>query len=392
MFKKKIKKEAMRIEWNVELFEGMKYSEIQEFKKKHRKLIIKNYELSLKKAEVENQLLSAKKSFLYGNKEKNNNQDKIKVVIGGLAIATVCLTSTVTGNAQNKEVANQSDINNNITKVEVAYTKEAQDNVEEEIQEFVNGIISSNEEITTQETTETQDVVENIEIADTAEIVEATEIATAEDVVEVIDTVEAVEMVESIEILENIEEENPQDIIIFDKALEMIMFRCEESFEKFYTSKNVPIMGTYILPHYDDMAAYKVAGWFEAYFGSQALTYNLKYNTAFKVNPEGVEFKNTEDGFKLYIDKNAVNLSVNLDLEDAKNASILGGVSQEMRDYLVSEECLSFLPSLDKMMEANHYNIKKDISESNEFLEFVKSSVENELKALSAYDVEVVFN
>lgn len=199
-------------------------------------------------------------------------------------------------------------------------------------------------------------------------------------------------MVESIEILENIEEENPQDIIIFDKALEMIMFRCEESFEKFYTSKNVPIMGTYILPHYDDMAAYKVAGWFEAYFGSQALTYNLKYNTAFKVNPEGVEFKNTEDGFKLYIDKNAVNLSVNLDLEDAKNASILGGVSQEMRDYLVSEECLSFLPSLDKMMEANHYNIKKDISESNEFLEFVKSSVENELKALSAYDVEVVFN
>lgn len=393
------KRERLNLVWNRELFEGMNYHQIKAFKKKTKKIVAKLYKLEKEKEKLENQLFSARKQVMGIAKEKRTAKNNKIFKFAVLGTLVVTMYSAGAGLKTDNTVA--TDMQPTVYEIDMVDIKLNSESPSATVQEIVDVVMGEN--VTTEETANeytdntAYSYVESAESVDVNIIESATLESSSLDLVdtemfEVENTPENIEIVETIEIEEINEEENPQNIIIFDKAIEKIMNRCEESFQEFYTSEYVPIMGTYILPHYNDMAAYKVAGWFEAYFGSQALTYNLKYNAAFNVNPTGVEFRNTEDGFKLYINKDAVSLSVNLDLEDAKNASISGGVSQEMRDYLTSEECQAFLPSFDKMMEANHLNIKNKLSESNELFEFVKNSVENELKTLSSYDIEVVFN
>lgn len=381
MIKRNAKMENINIEWNQELFRGMKYSEIVAFKKKYRKLVVKHYKLAVKKAEVEVKLLQAREEFLNRGKAKKAAPQKFRIVIGGIAIATVCLATSVTfADSKDNYVATNniaaSTVENNtvaeaIEEQDIKVVEENYSNIETEIGDTYTYEASNDE---------CEYVYDSVEEFIAPSVEAALEIAPITE-----------------EVTPILEESVIEDIVIFDKALEMILNRCEASengtvFKNEYSPSFVPLMGTFILPEYEDMSGYKVAGWFERYFGSEVTTYSLKYNTSFLIKEGGVKFENTLDGFKVYIDKNFIDASVNLDLKDAEEASIRAGVSKQVRDYLLSEDCLQFLPSMDKLMSGIHRNVKSDLLKSEDFLNSIKSSIETELKDLTTWDVEVVFN
>lgn len=385
------KMENINIEWNAELFRGMKYSEIVQFKKKYKKLVVKHYKLAVKKQEVEAKLLQAKEDFMSKGTAKKAAPKAFRIVVGGLAIATVCAVAP-------SAIADKS--NNYVAATNSVATVTIEDAVMENVvAETIETIEETSTENVVAEAIEEINIVEEenfYNIETTSEETEAEYTYGASYVYETVEEIAVPTTETTIEDVTSVAEENVEDIIIFDKAIEMLTERCEASengniFKGDYNPQFVRVMGNFILPSYNDMADYKLAGWFEAFFGSEALTYELRYNTSFAIKEGGAKFENTEDGFKVLIDKSAVNAVVNLDIDDAMEASARGGVSKNLRDYLLSEECHQFLPSIHKVMEGTHSNVKKEVIESDAFYETVKSSIENELKNLTSWDVEVVF-
>lgn len=388
MLRKKIRvNEEYNIEWNKQLFQGMTYLEIKEFKEKNKHLVIQQYKLAVKKAQIEAKLLEQKDAFLAGNKK--NKKYKVVATAGSIAIATVCLAATVSF-AQDNTNKNFVTTNKAVTTIEeVAATNEASTNPIENINIVVDencyNIETASEEIETVSTYDTEDTVSyTYEDSYNCEYVSVEEhiapLAPYEEEV----------------LLDTTENYVEDDIIIFDKAMEMIMSRCEESqngtvFRGDYKPQFVQIMGTFIHPYYNDSADFKVGGWFERFFGNEATTYSLRYNSSFSIKEGGAHFENTVEGFKVFIDKNSLNLKVDLDIDDAIEASIRGGVSKDVRNYLLSEECQSFLPSLTKMMDGLHSNVKNDILKDENLYDYAKESIEQELKSLTSWDVTVVF-
>lgn len=377
------KKEAVKIFWNEELFKGMTRSEIINFKNKNRKLVVKYYKLSMKCQKAEKELFEARDKFLASkNVVVKNNNLKLKLTVGGLVLATVCAVGTVKSNA-----VTSTDVNATVKTVELAEVENIA-TIEELVAEIPSTVlveensINSVDEAIAEEITEvvsdtTFDTEVSNEIAYTT--IESIENTTSNDVVSFEDAV--------------IEE----DFIIFDKALEMLDARCSENyngtvFSGLSNSTHIPLMGNYILPHYEDSASRKVAEWFEAFFGSEVTTHSLRYDSSFKIKAGGVKFESLEGGFTATIDTNAIDVLVNLNLQDSIDASIRGGVSQEVRDALTSQKYLEFMPSLDKMFEAQHENIKQSLVGSESLLGNIKFSVEKELKDLTGWDVTVKFN
>lgn len=386
---------GVEIKWNTELFKGMTYAQIQEFKNTNRELVLKQYKLEVKKAKIEEKLLQSRNNILKGGKTKKSIPQAITIPIKGVVVATVCLSASVAfANKSDSYIATNTVATSIVEEASVDTTfAEAIESLDVVVDENYYDIETTSEETEAEYTYSTEEVEytynSNENVYDS---VDEFIIPSTEAVIEAAPIIE-----ESTSIIEEKIEENYDDIVIFDKALEMLMNRCEASengsvFKGEASSTFIPLMGNFILPSYEDMAAYKVAGWFEAYFGSEVTTYNLKYNNSFSIREGGVQFENTLEGFKVYIDKNAVEASVNLDLQDAEDASKRAGVSQQLRDYLISEECQQFLPSMYKIMSGVHSNVKSDLLESDEFYNTIKSSIETELKDLTTWDVQVVFN
>lgn len=402
MLKKILKvNKGVNIEWNTKLFEGMTYSQIQEFKDANRGLVIKKYKLEVKKAKIEEKLLQSRQNILNKGTAKKATSHKIAIPIGGVIVATVCLATSVTfaNKGESSYVATNTKTTSIVEEVAVNNTAaeaiESLDIVIDENQDDVETISEETEVDYTYSTEEEEEVEYTYDYSDEYEYVyDSVDEFIAPSTEVIFDTVPTIE--DLVPVVEEQVEDNYENITIFDKAYKMLMERCEASengsvFKGEISPSFVPLMGTFILPEYDDMAAYKVAGWFEAYFGSQVTTYNLKYNNSFSIKEGGAKFENTLEGFKVYIDKNAIEASVNLDLQDAEDASKRAGVSQQLRDYLISEECQQFLPSMYKIMSGVHSNVKLDLLESDEFYNTIKSSIEKELKDLTSWDVQVVF-
>lgn len=376
-------KEAVKIFWNEDLFKGMTRSEIVKFKEKNRKLVVKYYTLTIKCQKAERELFEARDKFLASKNiaAKSSNNLKLRLTVGGLALATVCTVGAMKSNAVTSTEANATVKTVELTEVEslatidelvaeVSSNVSVEDNlnvsVEEAVAEEITEVISE----TTFDTEVSNDIVYSN--------IESIESSASNDVL----------------ILDDIIEE---DFITFDKALEMLDARCNENysgavFNGLSDSTLVPLMGTYILPHYEDSAGRKVAEWFEAFFGSEVTTHSLRYDSSFKIKAGGAKFESLEGGFTVTIDTSAIDVLVNLNLQDSIDASIRGGVSQEIRDALTSEKYLEFMPSLDKMFELQHESIKQSLVGSESLLGNVKFSIEKELKDLTGWDVTVVFN
>lgn len=385
---------GVEIQWNTELFEGMTYSQIKEFKEKNRGLVLAQYKLKVKQAKIEAELLQSRANILKRGKAKKAIPQRIAIPIGGVIVATVCLATSVTFASKSDSYVTTNTVATSIVE-EVAVDNtvaEAMENLDVVVDENYYDIETVSEETEVDYTYTIEDEVEYT--YDYSNVYDTVDEFIAPSTEAVFETATITE--DLAPVIEEVVEENYEDIVIFDKALEMILNRCEASengsvFKGEASPSFVPLMGTFILPEYDDSAEYKVAGWFEAYFGSEVTTYNLKYNNSFSIKEGGVKFMNTMDGFKVIVDKNAIEATVNLDLQDAVEASKRAGVSQELRNYLVSEDCQQFLPSMHKIMEGLHSNIKSDLLKSDELYNTIKSSIETELKDLTTWDVEVVF-
>lgn len=107
--------EEIRIFWNEDLFKGMTRSEIINFKNKNRKLVVKYYKLSMKCQKAEKELFEARDKFLASkNVVVKNNNLKLKLTVGGLALATVCTVGAMKSNA-----VTSTDVNSTVKTVEL---------------------------------------------------------------------------------------------------------------------------------------------------------------------------------------------------------------------------------------------------------------------------------
>lgn len=118
---KKIKVDS--IFWNTEVFQWMTRSQIIEFKKKYKKLILEQYKLKLRQKSLNKKVTRAKKSILATEKEVNYSLNTaIKVSIGGVLIATVMATSQISAMENTTKsdtvpvVASNAVVENNVAK------------------------------------------------------------------------------------------------------------------------------------------------------------------------------------------------------------------------------------------------------------------------------------
>lgn len=382
-----LRDEKVTIMWNEEILKGMTRSERIKFKEKNKALVIEQYRINKRQEKLNYRLKEARKNFLSNSNNKFDYSKAIKVVAGGVIIATICATSQIS--ALDSVKVNEAVIENSLT----ATTLYTNNSINETELENSTTTISDNISEYSEELEEIYEVVEN-----TTQFDDSVNNYTDNNIIKEDSNIIADSIITESVVIEAIKEEIliEDDFIIFDKALEMLMERTEENnngtvFNGSGNSVFAPVTGTWILDNPEDSSSEKVSEWFKAFLGTESEYHQLKYDTNFKINTGGAKFASTDEGFIVEIDTNAIELFVNLDLQHSVDASIRGGVSKQLREYLVSEECQQFMPFLHKLLSAQHANIKQNIIEDQSYLNNVKYSVESELKALTGWDCKVVF-
>ena len=367
----------LKIEWNNAIFEGMTRSQIVQFKEENRALLVRYYKSCVKCKRLEEKLINKRNAFLKGEKS-NGNAIKLNLMVGGLALATVCTIGASRVNAIEAPVVEEVVQTIELQEISLAPALEnAIANINTEIVEAVNVEAEVYAEV---EAEVEMDVVETQEIY-VADVEVSTEVDTE---------------IESVCI-----ETEAEEVYNFDKALEIISERCEANyngvaFSGLTSTIYAPLYGTYVKDNFSvdeqgriDSTEMKVSGWFEAYFGTEARNYELRIDNSFQIKAGGAKFESLEEGFVVTIDREAIEVISEIDADDALEASIRGGVSQEMRNYLESEECQQFLPVMGKLMWALEENARLTALESQSLDVNVKGFVQKELKALTGYDVIV---
>lgn len=329
--------------WNKEIFQGMTRSQIIEFKKKYRKLILEQYKLKLKQESLNKKVTRAKKSILDTEKEvKSSLNIAIKVAIGGIFVATVMATSEMSAME-------------NITKP------------------FIAPVVADNH-IVENDTGENSVIIE--ENIDDNSVVEKNVMETKVVDNNITNDIATSSVVSTDEISSNVVEDN---IIIFDQALEMGMEICENTqFDNIIMYKEIPVLD--IMERANDPI---VNMWFEMLLDTNVNNKTLEYNVSYIVPKGAISFNSREGGFFADIDTSKIEVRLDWNMQKAINDSIESGVDEVTRDLLFKNN----YKEVESVMMNIHLELTKELIDSGAFLEEVKKDISNKLTEAITWNV-----
>lgn len=338
---KKIKE--FSIFWNKEIFQGMTRSQIIEFKKKYRKLILEQYKLKLKQESLDKKVARAKKIILDTEKEvKSSLNIAIKVAVGGILVATVIATS-------------QMSAMENTTKSVIVPIGAGNDMVENNTIE--NSVI----------------IEENIT---NNSIVEKNVMETKVSDNDIINDIVTLPVVSTKEISSNIVEDN---IITFDQALEMGIEMCKNTkFDNIIMYKEVSVLD--IMERANDP---RVNIWFEMLLDTNVNNKKLEYNVSYIVPKSTVSFNSREGGFFADIDTSKIEVRLDWNMQKAINDSIESGVDEFTRDLLFKNN----YKEVESVMMNIHLELTHELIDSGAFLEEVKKDISSKLTEATTWNV-----
>lgn len=389
--------EEVSILWNTEVFKGMNRTQIIEFKKKYKKLILEQYKLNkkrealeLKQASLNRKVSRAKKEVLAGETSSKITAGKaVKVALGGVFIATVVAGSQMsamekaniapnnnTYNAINSTIAMERTIESSTDNISV---EAAVENISEEIvvenevatieEEMVESVITFEEEIIAEEETGTEK--EEAVVA-----VEGDMVAEATVETPAIDSSTVSIPVEEIAI-ENAVIEN--DFIIFDQALEMGMEMCENTL----FNDNIMSKEFYVLDIIEEANNPIVDKWFQMLLDTNVNNKTIECNVSYIAPKGAVSFNSREGGFFADIDKSLLEVRVDINLQKMIDDSIESGVDEFTRDLLLKNE----YRELESVFIQLQNKVEKELVLSGAFLEEVKNDVASKLREYTTWEV-----
>lgn len=366
------KVEEVSILWNTEVFEGMTRTQVIEFKKNHKKLILEQYKLNkkrealeLKQASLNKKVSKAKRDILAGETNNIAAGNAVKVALGGVFIATVIAGSqmsamgnvNVTSNAGTYKEAIESAIAFEDSTVESSVEEDAIVVTEETI-------TISEEEIVTVEENVIASVAEEVVIAVEDVVVESTIETTVVDSIAV--------PVEEIVTIEN-------DFIIFDQALEMGMEMCENtSFNNIIMSKEFSVLD--IMENANNPIVNK---WFQMLLDTNVNNKTIECNVSYIAPKGAVRFNSREGGFFADIDASEIEVRVNINLQKMIDDSIESGVDEFTRDLLFKNE----YREIESIFFQLQHEVEKELVLSGAFLEEVKNDVASKLTEYTTWEV-----
>lgn len=401
IFRKRVEKkmEEVSILWNTEVFQGMTRTQVIEFKKKHKKLILEQYKLNkkrealeLKQASLNRKVSQAKKEILAG--ETNIAAGKaVKVALGGVFIATVVAGSQMSAMEKADATPNVSTYNEAVIErtVEdstdnIAVTTISEDVVVEKEFTAIKEAIVAEEAIESAIAFE-DSVVESSVEEDAIVVTEETitiseeEIVTVEDIVAeatvetpVVDSIAV--PVEEI-VMDDVTIEN--DFIIFDQALEMGMEMCENtSFNNIVMSKEFSFLD--VMEKANNPIVDK---WVQMLLDTNVNNKTIECNVSYIAPNGAVSFNSREGGFFADIDKSQLEVRVNINLQKMIDDSIESGVDEFTRDLLFNNE----YREIESIFFQLQHEVEKELVLSGAFLEEVKNDVASKLTEYTTWEV-----
>lgn len=352
-FRKRTEKKIKEVSilWNTGVFQEMTRSQIIEFKRKYRKLILEQYKLKLKQESLNKKITKAKKSILDTEKEVNYSLNKaVKVAVGGVFIATVIAT-------------NQMPAMENLTKSSTSPV--VPDNTIMENNTLEDSVIENSiVEI---------DIVEKDSIEDTI-ISPISENNIIEN--DITTNIETAHFMPTEENSNNITEEN---IIIFDQALEIGIEICKNSqFDNIIMSKEISVLD--IMERANDPI---VNMWFEMLLDTNINNKTLEFNVSYIIPKNTIRFNSREGGFFADIDTSTIEVRLDWNMQKAINDSIQSGVDEFTRDLLFK----SNYKEVEAIMMNIHQELNQELIVSGAFLEEVKNDVSNKLTEATTWNV-----
>lgn len=393
-FRNKTEKKIREISilWNEDVFQGMTRSQIIEFKKKYKKLILEQYKLNLKQESLNKKIVKAKKSILATEKQINSSLNtSIKVAVSGVFIATIITTNqmsametistsskvpviadnTILDNttSENSSIKNSS-IENSIVEIDIVENDSIEDTITSQISEnnvMENAIIKNNinttDSIDSNKITE-KDIMENNFVTNN-----------------IINDIKKPSSMPIEGISNNVIEEN---IIIFDQALEMGIDLCENSqFDNIIISKEVSVLD--IIERANNPI---VSMWFEMLLDTNINNKTLEFNVSYIIPKNTIRFNSREGGFFADIDTSKIEARLDWNMQKAINDSIQSGVDEFTRDLLFQNN----YKEVESVMMNIHEELNKELIASGTFLEEVKKDVSNKLTEAITWNVEATLN
>lgn len=401
IFKRTEKKiEEVSILWNTEVFEGMNRTQVLEFKKKYKKLILEQYKLNkkrealeVKQASLNRKVSRAKKEVLSGERETNITAGKaVKVALGGVFIATVVAGSQMSAmekvnvtpsNASTYQtVAIETTVESSmdnfsldsaVETISENIAVENDDAIEEDVYESA---ITFEEEVVSEEAEIVGDIVASVDKEEAIVVAEEDVVDSSTVKVPVVESNVVTIPVEEVS-MDNVVIEN--DFIIFDQALEMGMEMCENtSFNNTIMSKQFSVLDVM------EKANHPVVNmWFEMLLDTNVNNETLEYNVSYIIPEGAVSFNSREGGFFADIDASQIEVRVDLNQQKMIDDSIKSGVDEFTRDLLFRSE----YRELESLFFQLQNEVEKELVLSGAFLEEVKNDVASKLTEYTTWDV-----
>lgn len=384
------KVEEVSIIWNTEVFQGMTRTQILEFKKTHKKLILEQYKLNkkrevleLKQTSLNKKVAKARREILALETEKENKATgkAVKVALGGIFIATVVASSQMSAMETNHTYTTTNDV---VVEQSVEYST---DNVDMEVAvenkecSVEQNILEEVQQVVEVQDVEVQDVmVEKDNIISVEQFVdtEEAEVNVENIVEEETSDVEGVIMDSStIEVpMDNVVIEN--DFIIFDEALEMGIEMCENTFNGTIMSKKFSVLD--IIEEANNPIVDK---WFQMLLDTNINHKTIECNVSYIAPIGAVSFNSRGGDFFADIDKSQVEVRVDVNLQKMINDSIESGVDEFTRDLLFNNE----YREIESIFMKLQLQVEDELVKSGAFLEEVKNDIASKLTKHTTWDV-----